>query len=148
MIRDLSKAQLCNRRSTSMGSSLIEVMLGVALMAITALGLIAGQLWTVREARTTAMREQAIWIADSVAEALRAPVSADTATSQWNARATSVLPHGQTSIEEGGGVAIARVMWASVQNMPPEGEAVDKPEPCGGVDVPAGTSCVALAFIK
>jgi Tfp pilus assembly protein PilV len=148
MSRYSLNAQLRSCRSTSVGSSLIEVMLGVALMAVTALGVIAGQLWTVREARAMAMREQAAWIADSVAEAMRTPASADTAATQWNTRATSVLPHGLASIEEGAGVAVARVTWTSVRDLPANGEVIDKPESCGGADVPTGTSCVALAFTK
>jgi Tfp pilus assembly protein PilV len=130
----------------SAGSSLIEVMLAVAFMAVTALGLIAGQLWTAREARAMAMREQAAWIADSIAEAVRAPALADAATRQWNARAATLLPHGQSSVEVGAGVAVARVTWQAVRSMPANGEVIDKPESCGSADVPAGTSCVALAF--
>jgi Tfp pilus assembly protein PilV len=83
-----SNPRSCNRASASSGSSLIEVMLAVALMAVTTLGLIAGQLWTAREARAMALREQAAWIADSVAEAMRTPASANAATRQWNSRAT------------------------------------------------------------
>ena len=136
------------RASKSTGSSLIEVMLAVALMAITALGLIAGQLWTAREARAMAMREQAAWIADSVAEAMRTPALADSATRQWNSQATTLLPHGEASSGDSAGVAIARVTWTSVKDMPANGDVIDKPESCGGADVPAGTSCVALALIR
>lgn len=136
------------RASKSTGSSLIEVMLAVALIAITALGLIAGQLWTAREARAMAMREQAAWIADSVAEAMRTPESADSATRQWNSQATTLLPHGEASAGDSAGVTVARVTWASVKDMPANGDVIDKPESCGGADVPAGTSCVALALIR
>lgn len=135
-----------NRAPIFAGSSLIEVMLAVAFMAVTALGLIAGQLWTAREARAMAMREQAAWIADSVAEAMRTPALADAATRQWNTRAATLLPHGQASVEAAAGVAIAQVTWQAVRNMPGNGEVIDKPESCGGADVPAGTSCIALAF--
>lgn len=136
------------RASKSTGSSLIEVMLAVALMAVTALGLIAGQLWTAREARAMAMREQAAWIADSVAEAMRTPASADSATRQWNSQATTLLPHGEASSGDSAGVAVARVTWTSVKDMPANGDLIDKPESCGGADVPAGTSCVVLALIR
>ncbi|MGF6570600.1 Tfp pilus assembly protein PilV [Paraburkholderia sp. GAS333] len=136
------------RASKSTGSSLIEVMLAVALMAVTALGVIAGQLWTAREARAMAMREQAAWIADSVAEAMRTPALADSATRQWSSQATTLLPHGEASSGDSAGVAIARVTWTSVKDMPANGDVIDKPESCGGADVPAGTSCVALALIR
>lgn len=130
------------------GSTLIEVMLAVALMAITALGLIAGQLWTAREARAMALREHAAWIADSVAEAMYTPATGDSAIRQWDARASAVLPHGQASVSESGGVSSARVTWASPRDMPHADDVIDKPESCGGVELPVGSSCVALAFAK
>lgn len=130
------------------GSSLIEVMLAVALMAVTALGLIAGQLWTAREARAMSMREHAAWIADSIAEAMYAPSAGESALKQWSARATVVLPHGEASVRDDGGVSAARVTWAALRDMPASGEWIDKPAPCGGADLPVGSSCVALAFAK
>jgi Tfp pilus assembly protein PilV len=123
-------------------------MLAVALMALTALGLIAGQLWTAREARAMSMREHAAWIADSVAEAMCAPSTSDSAIRQWSARATALLPHGEASVGESGGVSAARVTWASLRDMPRADDVIDKPESCGGADVAAGSSCVALAFAK
>ena len=139
-------AATCSTRHR--GSSLIEVMLAVALMAVTALGLIAGQLWTAREARAMAMREHAAWIADSVVEAMREPSAGDSAIRQWSARATVLLPHGEASVGESGGVSAARVTWTTLRDTPRAGDVIDKPESCGGVDVPAGSSCVVLAFAK
>lgn len=130
------------------GSSLIEVMLAVALMAVTALGLVAGQLWTAREARAMATREHAAWIADSVAEAMREPSAGDAAIRQWSARATVLLPHGEASVTERSGVFIASVTWRALRDMPRADDVIDKPESCGGADVPTGASCVALAFAK
>ncbi|NPT61190.1 type IV pilus modification PilV family protein [Paraburkholderia elongata] len=98
------------RSTRHRGSSLIEVMLAVTLMAVTALGLIAGQLWT--------------------------------------ARATALLPHGEASVGESSGVSAARVTWTALRDMPRADDVIDKPESCGGADVPAGSSCVALAFAK
>ncbi|MBK3819192.1 hypothetical protein G3A41_13045 [Paraburkholderia aspalathi] len=123
-------------------------MLAVALMAVTALGLIAGQLWTAREARAMAMREHAAWIADSVVEAMREPSAGDSAIRQWSARATVLLPHGEASVGESGGVSAARVTWTTLRDTPRTGDVIDKPESCGGADVPAGSSCVVLAFAK
>ncbi|MFM0067413.1 type IV pilus modification PilV family protein [Paraburkholderia aspalathi] len=139
-------AATCSTRHR--GSSLIEVMLAVALMAVTALGLIAGQLWTAREARAMAMREHAAWIADSVVEAMREPSAVDSAIRQWSARATVLLPHGEASVGESGGVSAARVTWTTLRDTPRTGDVIDKPESCGGADVPAGSSCVVLAFAK
>ncbi|MCP2086858.1 UNVERIFIED_ORG: Tfp pilus assembly protein PilV [Paraburkholderia sediminicola] len=139
-------AATCSTRHR--GSSLIEVMLAVALMAVTALGLIAGQLWTAREARAMAMREHAAWIADSVVEAMREPSAGDSAIRQWSARATVLLPHGEASVGESGGLSAARVTWTTLRDTPGTGDVIDKPESCGGADVPAGSSCVVLAFAK
>ena len=137
------------RRTTRhRGSSLIEVMLAVTLMAVTALGLIAGQLWTAREARAMAMREHAAWIADSVAEAMREPSAGDSAIRQWSARATALLPHGEASVGERGGVSAARVTWTALRDMPRADDVIDKPESCGNADVPKGSSCIVLAFAK
>ncbi|CAB3781171.1 hypothetical protein LMG28614_01178 [Paraburkholderia ultramafica] len=148
MMRSSPKTRLRRCAPKCRGSSLIEVMLAVALMAVTALGLIAGQLWSAREGRAMAMREHAAWIADSVAEAMYAPSTLDVATRQWSARASVLLPHGEASIGESAGVAAALVTWASVPDLPRADDVIDKPESCGGADVPAGSSCVALAFAK
>jgi Tfp pilus assembly protein PilV len=130
------------------GSSLIEVMLAVALMAVTTLGLIAGQLWTAREARAMAMREHAAWIADSVVEAMYEPSAGDFAIRPWSTRAATLLPHGEASVQARGGVSTALVTWTALRDMPRADDVIDKPESCGGADVPPGASCVALAFAK
>jgi Tfp pilus assembly protein PilV len=131
---------LVSRSTRHRGSSLIEVMLAVALLAVTTLGLIAGQLWIAREARAMAMREHAAWIAE--------PAAGDAAIRQWSALAAALLPHGEASVRESGGVSAARVTWAALRNLPRADDVIDKPESCGGADVPAGSSCVALAFAK
>ena len=149
MTRYSKSLRACYCASKCSGSSLIEVMLAVALMAVTALGLIAGQLWMAREARAMSMREHAAWIADSVAEAMYGPSAGDAAIRQWNARATFLLPRGQASVAGGGGVSVARVTWAaSMRGVPHADDVIDKPESCGGADVPQGASCVALAFAR
>ncbi|NIF76696.1 hypothetical protein F3J20_04675 [Paraburkholderia sp. Cy-641] len=150
MMRSAPNTRLRRFVPACAGSSLIEVMLAVALIAVSALGLIAGQLWIAREARAMTMRENAAWIADSVVEALAVPPASDAALNQWSARAGVVLPHGEASLAENGAVAAARVTWDAVHDMPGAGDVdvIDKPEACGGVAVPAGTSCVALAFVK
>lgn len=138
------RRQLTKRR----GSSLIEVMLAVALMAVTALGLIACQLWTAREARAMAMREHAAWVADAVAEAMYSPAAGESAIRQWSARAATLLPRGEASVGYSGGVSAARVTWIALRDTPHADDLIDKPESCGGLGVPAASSCVALAFAK
>ncbi|MGF6730328.1 Tfp pilus assembly protein PilV [Paraburkholderia youngii] len=135
--------------SASGGSSLIEVMLAVALVAVSALGLIAAQVWTAREAHAMSLRESATWIADSIAEATRTPSVGNAALDQSSGWASVLLPQGDASIGASGAVASARVTWASVRDRPIAGDGIGPPaEPCGDVDAPAGSSCVALAFAK
>ncbi|MCC8401310.1 hypothetical protein LJ655_05265 [Paraburkholderia sp. MMS20-SJTN17] len=148
MRRSVLDTGLRARASACVGSSLIEVMLAVALIAITTLGLIAAQVWTAREARAMALRENATWLADSIAEAASTSSMGELALNQWSARARAALPHAEVSIGESGAVATARVTWAFVQDRPAAGHVIDKPESCGGIDAPAGSSCVALAFAK
>jgi Tfp pilus assembly protein PilV len=141
------------RVSRSCGASLIEVMLAVALTAVTALGLIASQLWIAREARAAALREHAVFVADAVADAVaeasRVPTGGDAAVRQWSARAASLLPQGDASTSQhGGGVSFARVTWSAVAALRTPGEVIDKPESCGDLAVAAGLACVALAFVK
>jgi prepilin-type N-terminal cleavage/methylation domain-containing protein len=131
------------------GVSLIEVMFAVALMGVTALGVIAAQLWIAREARAAALREHAVLVADAVAEAARAPVVGDVGLQQWKARAASLLPQGDATISEsGGGVSFARVTWSAVSNLPASVVAVDKPASCGDAALPAGVACIAMAFVQ
>jgi Tfp pilus assembly protein PilV len=149
MRRPTLKTGLRAHASARGGSSLIEVMLSVALVAMSALGLIAAQVWSAREARAMTLRESAVWIADSIAEATRTPSTGDAALNQWSAWASVVLPHGDASIGGSGAVAAARVTWASVRDQPTADGLIARPaEPCGDVDAPAGSSCVALAFAK
>ena len=137
------------RVEQSCGASLIEVMLAVALTAVTALGLIASQLWIAREAHAAASREHAAFVADAVAEASRAPTGGDVVLRQWSARAASLLPQGDASVSErGGGVSFARVTWSAAATLRTPGEIIDKPESCGDLALSANRSCVALAFAK
>lgn len=148
MKRNAPKPRALAVESKCRGSSLLEVMLAVALIAVTSLGLIAGQLWMAREARAMSMREHAAWIADSIAEALYAH-SADAALAQWSARASVVLPGGKAALSQSAGTATALVTWTSARNMAPADEsndALEQQRTCAMANVPARASCVALAF--
>ncbi|RFU46243.1 hypothetical protein [Paraburkholderia sp. DHOC27] len=130
------------------GASLIEVMLAVALTAVTALGLIATQLWIAREARAAAQREHAAFLADALVEAARAPGGSDAALRQWKTRTASLLPQGDASITGyGGGISFARVTWSAASMLLPAVEFIDKPESCGDAALPAGKACLAMAFV-
>jgi Tfp pilus assembly protein PilV len=134
------------------GASLIEVMLAVALTAVTALGLIATQLWIARETRAAALREHAAFVVDAIVEAARVPTGSDTGVRQWSARAANLLPRGEATIgERGDGVSFARVTWTAITSMPSlraPGEGGDKAESCGDPAVGAGVACVTVAFVK
>jgi Tfp pilus assembly protein PilV len=134
------------------GASLIEVMLAIALMAVTALGLIAAQLWIAREARASALREQAAFVADAVAEASRVTggvTGGDAGVQQWKTRAARLLPQGDASVTvRDAGISLARVTWTAVSNLPASIDYIDKPESCGDVTLPSGTACLAMAFVQ
>jgi Tfp pilus assembly protein PilV len=129
------------------GGALIEVLIAVTLMAVTALGVIAGQISMVRNESAATMREQAAFIADSVAEAMRDAVPDAAMLDQWKARAASVLPQCDVSVrEQSGGVSLSVVRWAAPQA--PASGAADAPAACGDAALPAGTACVAIAFAR
>lgn len=128
------------------GSALLEVMLAVALVAVTALGLMAGQLAMAREARAMSMRDQAAWIADSLAEAISASAG-DLALGQWNARASALLGDGKAAIVQRAGVDAALVTWTATRTMPPGIDHASQPN-CGTYNVPSGLSCIALAVSR
>ena len=131
------------------GESLIEVMLAVVLTAVTALGLIAAQLWMMRDARATATREQAALVADAFVEAMQGASYSGAALAQWRIRAGYLLPQGEASVSGAGDrTSVVRVTWHTLAGASRSGEVIDVPPPCGDVAVPAGTGCVALAFAE
>jgi Tfp pilus assembly protein PilV len=136
------------RVSRSCSASLIEVMLVVALTAVTALGLIASQLWIAREARAAALREHAVFVADAVAEAARVPTGGDAALRN-GVPARRVCCH--MAMRRPASMATgcrSRVTWLAVATLRTPGEVIDKPESCGDLAIATGLACVALAFVK
>ena len=119
------------------------------MTAVTALGLIATQLWIARETRAAALREQAVLVSDALAEAAGGSAGGEAAVRQWSIRAANLLPRGDASVSErGGGVSFARVIWSAVARMSASVQGVDKPESCGDLPVAPGLSCSAVAFVK
>jgi Tfp pilus assembly protein PilV len=125
------KIPLTHFRNACRGESLIEVMLAVVLTAVTALGLIAAQMWMIRDARATAMREHAALIADALVEVMVKPSQSDGAVSGAGDR-----------------TSVARVTWHTLAVAPRSGDVIDIPPPCGDIAVPVGTGCVVLAFAQ
>ncbi|MEM5438291.1 type IV pilus modification PilV family protein [Paraburkholderia diazotrophica] len=135
------------------GQTLIEVLIAVALTAVTVLGLIAVQLSIARDSRATSYREQAALIADAIAEAARAPSASESAPalSEWKARAASILPKGDAAVS-GADLSFARATWAAqltlARNATGSGDVIDIPASCGDVDVPQGRECIVVAFSR
>ncbi|MDR5766069.1 MULTISPECIES: prepilin-type N-terminal cleavage/methylation domain-containing protein [unclassified Caballeronia] len=121
------------------GDSLIEVMIALTLMAVTALGLIATQSALARGERAALLHERAAMIADSVAEGIRSDADRAAIVSQWQGRAASMLPAGDVAISDrADGVRIATVSW----------RAQDCSEPCPEPQAKPLTSCIAVAFAR
>ncbi len=91
------------------GTSLIEVMVAVALLAALMLAVAGSQLAMLRAQRTTIWRERALWLADARIEGARAAASAD----PWLvALAAASLPDGTVTVAAGQGDArVAVVAW-------------------------------------
>jgi type IV pilus assembly protein PilV len=92
------------------GDSLIEVMIALTLTAVSALGLVAVQSALARGERAALLRERAALIADSVAEGIRSDADRAPIVSQWQGRASSMLPAGDVAVSgRADGVRIATV---------------------------------------
>lgn len=131
------------------GGTLLEVLVAIALMAVSALGVISVQLSLARGETEVAMRERAALIADSLTEAARGSTSEAVALEQWRAQAVSVLPSADVSVREHGGLlAVSTVVWAAWRRDPRV--SVHRPVACG--DVAAATSaimsCASIAFVR
>ncbi|SEK04459.1 type IV pilus assembly protein PilV [Paraburkholderia diazotrophica] len=135
----------------SRAQSLIEVLIAVAVTAVTVLGLIAVQLSIARDGRATSY--QAALIADAIAEAARAPFASESAPAlgQWKTRAASILPKGDAAVS-GAELSFARATWAAqlspARNGTGSGDVIDMPASCGDVDVPQGRECIVVAFSR
>jgi type IV pilus assembly protein PilV len=134
------------------GQALIEVLVAVAVTAVTVLGLIAVQLSISRDVRAASYREQAVLVADALAETARAPQINDAAISQWKLRAVSLLPKGDAGLAASGDLSFARATWAWQDSLPRNGtkpgDVIDQPATCGDADVPKGVQCVVVAFSR
>ncbi|MGV2291337.1 prepilin-type N-terminal cleavage/methylation domain-containing protein [Trinickia sp. YCB016] len=131
------------------GGTLLEVLVAIALMAVSALGVISVQLSLARGETEVAMRERASVIADSLAEAARGTTSEAIALEQWRAQAVSALPSADVSVrEQNGRLALSMVVWAAWRR--DARVPVHRPVGCG--EVTAGTSanmsCASIAFVR
>ncbi|WP_244847187.1 prepilin-type N-terminal cleavage/methylation domain-containing protein [Caballeronia sp. SL2Y3] len=126
-------------KTVQSGDSLIEVMIALALAAVTALGIVAVQSALARGERLALLRERATLIADSVAEGIRSDADRAAVLSQWQATASSTLPDGDVAVlDRADGVRVATVSW----------RADDRADPCPEPQAKPLASCIAVAFAR
>lgn len=120
------------------GDSLVEVLIALSLVAVTALGIIAAQTWLARNERALLARERASSIADSIAEGIQDNADHDPAMAQWRQRAATLLPAGDIAVlDRGDGVHVVVVKWRSSDE-----------HGCADPDVGAKWACVSVAFAR
>jgi Tfp pilus assembly protein PilV len=130
-------------RGFGRGDSLIEVLVALALSAVTALGIIGSQMWLARNERSLLARELATSIADSVAEGIRTEADRDPVVAQWRTRAAAMLPDGDIDVlGRGDGLHVAVVKWR-VPGSSDSSEAA-----CAEPGVGDKLACVAVTFAR
>ncbi|WP_111998900.1 type IV pilus modification PilV family protein [Burkholderia cepacia] len=124
-------------RNAMRGTSLLEAMLAVALLATVMLAVAGSQLAMARAQRATIWRERALWLADARIERLHVAAQADDGLA---ARAAASLPGGAMMRGDGpGGVSYAVVGWRG-------GHAATGPR-CDATGRPAElSSCVRIPY--
>lgn len=96
-------------RNAMRGTSLIEAMLAIALLATVMLAVAGSQLAMARAQRATIWRERALWLADARIERLHVAAEADDGLA---ARVAASLPGGAVAKDDGpDGVRYAVVGW-------------------------------------
>lgn len=99
------------RRNAMRGTSLIEAMLAIALLATVMLAVAGSQLAMTRAQRATIWRERALWLADARIERSYAGAGANDGLA---ALAAASLPGGTMTLDAGpGGARYAVVGWRS-----------------------------------
>ncbi len=139
-----------NKWAQQKGSSLIEVLVALALVSVTLAGAVASQLRVGHAERSAARREQATMIAASIAAAMRDPSLGAHALAHWKTVAASALPRAKLSIvDHAPGVALALVEWAEAPATlsalsPQAGNDCSSP----GGRRRAGFACAAVPFVQ
>jgi Tfp pilus assembly protein PilV len=130
------------------GSSLLEVLIALALAAVAMTGAMVSQLQAAGIERTVAQRERALVIALSVAESMRDRVAGTHALSQWRARAALALPGAEISIvDHAPGIALAMVQWAA--SRPESRTSHFMWDGCGSSGLTAaGVACLCVPFVR
>ncbi|HEX7682346.1 MAG TPA: hypothetical protein VF446_02220 [Trinickia sp.] len=141
------KAGLADRGVVSKGSSLVEVLIALSLLATSILGAAGAQLAATRNADEQAHREHASWVAASIVEAMRSPDGSVNAFVREKERAGAILPDGSVSVaDEAGGIGAVVVEWAHAPGM----SATQRAQSFGSCVVADGATrgpCVTLPFV-
>nr|WP_272148356.1 hypothetical protein [Burkholderia cepacia] len=119
------------------GTSLLEAVLAIALLAAVMLAVAGSQLAMARAQRATIWRERALWLADARIERRHAAAGADDGI---EALAAASLPGGAMTLDHGaGGVRYVIVGWRGA-----EAAASTRCEGAGAAVEPP--SCVRIPF--
>ncbi|TAM55081.1 MAG: hypothetical protein EPN57_03470 [Paraburkholderia sp.] len=130
----------------STGASLLEVLIALSLVASAILGAAAAQLAALRGASSAAHREQAAWIAASVAETMAAGQGLSFRLAHMRERVGAVLPGARVAIvDEAGGLGAVVVHWPREVDLPEQGRA-PRQGSCSSLDNSAASRCIALPF--
>ncbi|RQS08121.1 hypothetical protein [Burkholderia sp. Bp8998] len=121
------------------GTSLLEAVLAVALLAIVMLAVAGSQLAMTRAQRATIWRERALWLADARIERRHAVAVAD-AGDDIAALAVASLPGGTMTLDGGpGGIRYVIVGWR-------DADAVTSTRCEGAAATSKPPSCVRVPF--
>ncbi len=94
------------------GDSLLEVMLAIGLIGVAALSLVGLQLASLRIQQATLRYAQAVQLVDAAAEALRADYPVSRVQTEWQARASALLPGADIHIvDKGENVSLITLRW-------------------------------------
>lgn len=135
-------------RTRPCGSTLLEVALAVALLAVSGLGLVATQLTLSRHAQSAAMRGQAAFIADAFAEMAIEGSSGVGVGAQWKTWATVLIPGAIVSTAAAGvSTSSSTVTWPAASYGPASAGA-GTPVSCPGSSASLRRECVSLVFAR
>ena len=128
------------------GSSLLEVLVSISLVAVCLLGVAAAQLAALRDADAQTNRARASWLAVSIVEAMRVPELSSLVLARSRADAAAALPGARISfVDEAGGLSAVAVRWAlapSLSGPRPSASA----GACPSTEGQGTTECLALPF--
>lgn len=128
------------------GASLLEVLIALALVASAILGAAAAQLAALRGASSAEHREQAAWIAASVAETMAAGQGLPFRMAHLRERAGAVIPGARVAIvDEATGLGAAVVHWPREPAQLEQGREPGQGS-CSSLDNSAASRCIALPF--